>query len=209
MYMQGFPLDYDFLQGIQTTAGGVNPYPGLSTNQAWVNNFQNPFNKNTLTPAAAQGQTDPAGAYAMLAPAFAQIKNDAINFVASYPVSMQTMAQNTINGWKNDWPLIQGFLDRWATAAPSAIVAAPAGSMQPTTILQDQAQPNVYSSPSIFQPSAPSVSNTPFYPASSPANVNVTTAPAGDLSSTLTEYLPWVAVAVGLGLLLNAGGRRS
>ena len=198
--MQGFPIDYSFLQG-------------STTNRLWVTNYQDPFNKNVLTPAAALGQTDPAGAYAMLAPAFAKIKSDAINFVQTALPSQQADAQATIAGWKNDWPLIQGFLDRWAPAAgaaPAAIVAAPAGSMQPTTILQDQAAPAVYSNPSIFSPAAPSVSTPTYFPSAAPANVNVTTAPpAGDLSSTLTEYLPWIAGAVGLGLLLSRSGRRA
>ena len=200
--MQGFPQDYNFLQG-------------STTNRLWVTNYQDPFNKNVLTPAAAMGQTNPAGAYAMLAPAFAKIKNDAINFVATALPSQQSDAKATIEGWKKDWPLIQGFLDAWAPAAaaaqPTAVVASPAGSTQPSTIFQDQGAPAVYSNPSIFTPAAPSVS-TPYQ---APATVNVSTPAGGGLdvgqmfAAGLSDYVPWIAGAVVLGLLLSRPGRRA
>jgi hypothetical protein len=200
-------MEYNFLQGAGGATTGSNPYPGLSTNQAWVNNFQDPFNKNVLTPAAAQGVNDPAGAYAVLAPAYAQIRNQAVAFVASYPASMQPAAQTTINGWSKDWPLIEGFLARWQGAAPSAVVAAPAAGAQPTTIFQDQA-PAIYGpvNPSVFAASSPG-SPAPYLPAA-PANVNVTTPAATDWSATLTEYLPWIAGAAAVGLVFFSGGRR-
>jgi hypothetical protein len=196
MYMQGgFPAgDYHFLQGFG------------SYNTQWVSGYQDPFNKNYLIPAVALGQTDPAGAYAMLAPAYAKIRADAVTFVNA--AGDKAAAQTTINGWAKDWPLIEGNLNKWAAAAPSAVVAAPAASTQPTTIFQDSA-PAVYSggsAPAIYGPALPS-QVVPYNPAA-PASVNVTTGPAGDLSSTLTEYLPWIAGAAVVGLLLTSGGKR-
>lgn len=226
MYLGGNPGEYHFLQGgcglgaypghlfgVGAQPGhlfGMGAYPGHlfglgSYNTDWVNKYQNPFNNNYLFPAAKLGETDPAGAYAMLAPAFAKIQADAIAFVAA--AGDKGAAQQTIDGWKKDWPLINGFLTKWQAAAPAAIVAAPAqgGTAQPTTIFQDQSAPAVYGSPAVYGGG----SSAPAYmPASSPA-VNITTAPAaaaaGDLTATLTEYAPWIAGAAIVGLLLSRG----
>lgn len=191
--------EYNFLQG-------------ASTNQLWVNQYQAPFNANYLVPAVALGQTDPASAYAMLAPAFAKIQNDAIAFVNSFPAGqMRSSAQATIDGWKKDWPLITSNLSKWqpSAASVSAIVAAPAGSTQPTTILQDQA-PGVYgpAAPSIFGGAAQGAAAS-YLP--SPASVNVSTgAPAAaDTGNTLMDWLPWIAGAAAVGFLLTSSrGRR-
>jgi hypothetical protein len=196
MYMHGgFPAgDYHFLQGFG------------SYNSMWVSGYQDPFNKNYLVPAVALGQTNPAGAYAMLAPAYAKIRADAVAFVNKAPD--KAAAQQTIDGWAKDWPLIESNLNNWAAAAPSAVVAAPAASAQPTTIFQDSA-PTVYgggSAPAIYGPAQPS-QVVPYNPAA-PASVNVTTGPGTDLSSMLTEYLPWIAGAAVVGLLLTSGGSR-
>lgn len=208
MYLAGGAWsEYGFLQGVQATqAQDPSPYPGISSNEAWVNNYQAPFNKNILVPAAARGTTDPAGAYAMLAPAFNKIKNDAIAFVASYPASMRSMAQGTIDGWKKDFPLIEGFLNRWAPAA-AAPIALPAGAGvdQPTTIFQDQA-PAVYGQPGVYG-QGPSQGATTYLPAAAPV-INVTTAGAPGAASGLMEYLPWIAGAAVVGLLLSNGSRR-
>lgn len=203
MYLGGGTENYHFLQGCGSCGGGLGSY-----NTDWVNKYQNPFNNNYLFPAAKLGETDPAGAYAMLAPAFARIQSDAIAFVAN--AANKSEAQQTIDGWKKDWPLINGFLSKWAATAPAAIVALPAagGTSQPTNLFQDMA-PTVYGGlPTIFGggPSTPT-----YYPASSPA-VNITTAPAaaaaGDLSATLTEYAPWIAGAAIVGFLLSKRGKR-
>lgn len=88
-----------------------------STNELWVNNYQNPFNQNSLFPAAEIGKTDPARAYNILKPAFDKIKSDAVAFVNQYTGFLRTSAQATIDRWKtSDWPLIQGFLDSWSSA---------------------------------------------------------------------------------------------
>jgi hypothetical protein len=217
MYLGGNFEQYHFLQGccdrgLGSMPGHLASMPGHlagmgSYNTDWVSKYQNPFNNNYLFPAAKLGDTDPAAAYAMLAPAFAQIQSDAIAFVNRAPD--KGAAQATIDGWKKDWPLINGFLSKWQAAAPAAIVALPAagGMTQPTTIFQDQA-PAVYGGTPVFSGggSAPS-----YIPAGSPA-VNITTAPAaaaaGDLTSTLTEYAPWIAGAAIVGYLLSSRNKR-
>lgn len=201
MYLAGGAwTEYGFLQGIQPTTTG-NQGPGLDS---WVSKYQVPFNDNVLFPAAKRGTTDPAGAYAMLAPAYQKIRADAIAWVNSFPDSMKSSAQSKIDGWSKDWPLIEGFLSRWAPAA-AAPIALPAGAGvdQPTTIFQDQA-PAVYGQPGVYGP-APAQGATTYLPAGAPT-VNVTTGAAAPAAAAgLMEYLPWIAGAAVVGLLMTSG----
>lgn len=205
MYLQGFPVQYDSLRGVGRFPMDYGYLSGLgSSNTDWVNGYQNPFNKGPLASSAAMAAAgNKAGAFAILAPAFAKIQNDAVQFIQTHG----SAGQKTIDGWKqSDFPLINGFLNDWATAAatvPQAqlVVASPAG---------DYVQPTI-TAPAIGVPVTAPGGGATYIPAAGGGGVVNVTAPAaaggGDLSSMLSEWGPWLAGAAVLGFLLSSKGR--
>jgi hypothetical protein len=217
MYLRGFPLDYDYLRGFPVNYAFFRGLDGLgkTTNQVWVDNFQNPFNTNVLAPAAALAQTNKAGAYAMLAPAFAKIQQDAISFVAQYPPgAIRNEAQATIDRWKNsDFGLIEGFLNDWGAASAATTTSTNLSLPIPTTGPAPVAQVSTpllsVATPAIAVPvsSGGGVSYLPA-PDQSLVPTNASTPASVGTGFDLSGYLPWLLGAAALAFFLNSSRKR-
>lgn len=208
--MSGFPNYYE--GGLEAaSATGLAGWSGLgSSNTDWVNGFQNPFNKGPLAQASALSASDKAAAYNLLAPAFAKIQQDAAAFIANAP--NRSAAQQTIDGWHSDFPLINGMLDAWRPYAMGPAAAAP-GSI---TVINGTPYDTSVMAPSLVTasgggalvPATAAQAGGQFFPGVPNVNVSIpgnAGAGAGDMSATLMEWAPWIGGAAILGLLLSSG----
>jgi hypothetical protein len=199
---------YDMYTSNSTsTLGGL----GASTNDLWVQKYQNPFNATYLFPITAAvdaGTKTPAQGYVELKAAYDRIQADADAFIASFSGPLRTAAQATIDRWRaSDGPLIQSFLNRWLpymestpapTPSPAPVLAPPPADVSPTQLIISGRAP----APSIpgagFMPAGPGSVVSDLYPTElGPA------APQGDFLTQLGPMLPWIAGGVLVAVLLR------